>query len=214
VSMKEHYPTQGEAIRCVESDLRSWEILAALQFGPGSLFFDFEAADIIERTPSPPGAEQGYSATASGGIVFGGSADCVVHRGQYPSPPHGFRADPIVVSLWGRYARYRDGGEPLTGMAYFCLTVMQADAGGRKEAAAKFRIHADVLKMLGKLSSEAGNETEARKLDKGSTFVPLTEKQRAWMDAAVRKLVRRAGEYAADPNSNHAEITMADLPDL
>ncbi len=71
-----------------------------------------------------------------------------------------------------------------------------------------------MLEKLGELTSEAGDETEARKRDPGSTYVPLSDKQLAWIDSAVCKLILRAGEYAADPKAGHTQITMADLPAL
>src|SRR5437763_736304 len=46
-----------------------------------------------------------------------------------------FAASSIVSTLWQRYCKYRKEKEPLTSMGYFCLTVLEGDAGGRSDAA-------------------------------------------------------------------------------
>jgi hypothetical protein len=42
----------------------------------------------------------------------------------------------------------------------------------------------------------------------------LTVRIWAWIEAAVRALVRRAGEYAADPTRALPRVTMVELPNL
>jgi hypothetical protein len=215
MSMKQHFATAGEAINAVMPDLRSWEILTGLQFGPGSFGFEFEGADVIDRNPPPASGQQVQFRLESGRIrIGGGPARFHVVRSQYPGPPKQFKADANVEVLWKRYARYRQGGEPLTGMGYFCLSVIQADAGGRQKAATKFAINVDLLHKLGELTSEAGDETEARKRDHGSTYLPLTEKQKTWINAAICVLIRRVGELAANPGVANPQITMSDLPSM
>jgi hypothetical protein len=165
MSMKPHFATPGEAIHAVIPDLRSWEITTSLRFGPGAFRFEFDGAEVIERTPFLPGSRHVHSGSGSGGAVAGGFAGIHMIMSEYPAPPTHFKADPNVEVLWDRYTRFRRGGEPLTGMGYFCLSVIQADAGGRQKAATKFAIRVNVLNKLGELTSEAGDETEARKRD-------------------------------------------------
>lgn len=213
IIMKEHFATPSEAISRVQQHILLWEVLTGVQLGLGELRFEYEGADVIDRIPPPPGH---YVLTAETGrfTLTGGEVVLSVTRNQYPPPPTSFNADPNVISLWNRYNRFRQGGEPITGMGYFCLSVLQADARGRRNAATKFAIHQDILDELGRLTSEAGDEQEARKLDVGSTYVSLTDNQRTWIDAAVGKLILRVGQYAANPRARLPEITMVDLPAL
>jgi hexokinase len=51
-------------------------------------------------------------------------------------------------------------------------------------------------------------------MDKAQQRQALTLKQREWLEAAVRALIKRAGQYAADPNKAWPEITNSDLPPL
>lgn len=213
MSMKEHFTNSGAAFSRVQKYLRSWEVLAGVNLGPGNLRFEFDGAEIIDLAPTP-GGSQLVSDSAAFGITMSGISPTHVVMNQYPAPPTKFLADPIAEVLWKRYARFKRDGEPLTSMGYFCLSVIQADAGNRKKASVKFVIHIDVLDKLGELTSDAGDDTEARKRDNFSTYLPLTEKQRTWIEAAVRMLIIRVGEFAANPTAGHKQITMADLPGL
>ena len=72
----------------------------------------------------------------------------------YPSPPSmGLKPTPDVESMFHRYVGFREGREPLTTMAYFCLTVLEASTGkrsGKRAAAAKrYGMCQEVLKQLG-----------------------------------------------------------------
>src|SRR5690349_7857955 len=50
----EHYPTEASARQRLESYLRAWEISANLDLGVGSIRFEFERADVIDRDPHAP----------------------------------------------------------------------------------------------------------------------------------------------------------------
>jgi len=86
-------------------------------------------------------------------------------------------------------------------MAYFCLSLLQASAKGRAKAARKYNIELDILDELGTLTSERGNSTDARKLDKDSTLIPLTNAEKEWICKTIRLIIRRKGEYDFDPAS-------------
>ena len=43
---------------------------------------------------------------------------------------------------------------------------------------------------------------------------PLTGAEEAWLVAAIRALIRRAAEVAADPDAARPQLTVADLPPL
>ena len=68
-------------------------------------------------------------------------------------------------------------------MAYWCLTIVEGSTMVSKKkqrptAAGQYGIDFDVLNELGRLSSEAGDETEARKFTDKSTLVRLTPSEK------------------------------------
>jgi len=44
--------------------------------------------------------------------------------------------------------------------------------------------------------------------------IPLTPPEKAWVEAVVRTLIQRVGEYAYDPTAKAPQITMADFPSI
>jgi hypothetical protein len=100
-------------------------------------------------------------------------------------------------------------------MAYMCLTVLDASAGGsRKKAAAQYAIAESILRKLGELCSTRGSRQEARKAPKTGVYVPLTSLEKEWIQGVVKKLIRRLGEWAYDQTANLTKITMTDLPKI
>ena len=112
---------------------------------------------------------------------------------------------------------YRGGHAELMPMAYFCLSVLKWSTGyrtaTRKEAARRYVISLRVLDTLGALSS-GGDRQTARKLRPGIQPRPHSEADKRWIEAAVRALIKRVGEWAAAPTKPMPELTMADLPKL
>jgi len=133
-------------------------------------------------------------------------------KGEYPDPPSGFLASPMVDHLWNRYQMYLEGRDLLTTMGYVCLSTIQSDAGGRGLAAAKFKIQRDVLDKLAILTSNVGDEATARKFDNQSTKRAHSATEKEWIEAAVKKIIRRVAEHDYDPTAVLPQITMADLP--
>lgn len=103
----------------------------------------------------------------------------------------------------------RDGAA--SRLAYFCLTVLELH-GGRSGAAARFGISSRLLDTLGRLATETGDESTARKALADLRLPTPAETQ--WLEAAVQTLIRRVGEVAASPNASATQITLADLPQL
>lgn len=97
-------------------------------------------------------------------------------------------------------------------MAYFCLTVIEAFAGNRKKAARSLRISREVLRTLGNLASNRGDEKTARKVWPRRALTPLSPQEAAWIEAAIKVIIRRVGEGRV--NTSLLEITMSDLPSL
>jgi hypothetical protein len=210
--MLEHHASEETARRCVEEYLRAWEIDVALRSGRAEVRFEFEDADIIDRDPPPPG---------TGVVIYAKTATAKAHiaaahvtRSRYPEPPRAFVVSPDVETMWRRYEGYLEGREPLAPMAYFCLTVLVASAGGRKKAAEKYVISRSVLSSLARLATEVGDERTARKFDHLKDQRPHTGAEKAWIEAAVKALIRRAGERASNPGASLPEFTMSDLPKL
>jgi hypothetical protein len=80
----------------------------------------------------------------------------------------------------------------------------------------KYHIEPKVLETLGRLHSHRGDLTNRRKLEHERELhePPLTSQESTWMEAAVRRLIRRVGEYAADPTAPCPTLSMRDLPSV
>ena len=148
-------------------------------------------------------------AHAGGYAVVGGTLSFHITRRQYPDPPLAFRLNPDAESMWLRYQGYLDGREPLQGMAYFCLTVLEATTGGRKHAAERYRIDLQVLNKIGKLTSEHGDPMSRRK---ATALRPLTGSEREWLEAAVKMMIWQLGDTR--DASALPVLKMSDLPRL
>ena len=212
IQPKSHYASVEDARADIDPFLRSWEIDAALRFGRSELRFRYDDAEIIDRNPPPPGASQTLKVSAAGSVSVVGNLTVMVNRVEYPSPPVLFLATPDVETLWHRFEGYRVGNEPLLSMAYFCLTLVEAKAGGRVEAAEALGISQGVLSKLGELTSTRGDEGSARKFHRAIPLEPLAGAEQQWVKAAVKTIIGRTGEIAA--GGELPDITMADLPPL
>jgi hypothetical protein len=213
VRMKEHCPTVESAMRRVEDELKAWEIQAALDSGRGCLNFELEDAEVIDRNPPPPGTPSAATAAINlASLGLAGGVTCHVVRGKYPDPPSNFAASPMVKHLWNRYQMYLDRRDLLTTMGYVCLSTIQEDAGDRRQASIKYSIDPAVLSMLGTLTSDVGDLETARKFDNRSTKRAHTPGERAWVEAVVKRIIRRVGERDHNPTASLPQITMADFP--
>jgi len=215
VEMKDHFATVDAAQREVEPYLRSWEIDAALKYGAGAMRFRFDRPRMIDRDTPPPGASSVITPMAAEVVVVGEIPVVRAIRGQYPEPPERFRASVDVVAMWERYEGYLADKEPLPAMAQYCLTVVEQSVGGpqaRRRAANRYVIDYGVLSHLGYLASEVGDARTGRK--KGRVIRPHTPAETAWMEAVVKRMIQRVGEWAYDPNVQSPQITREDFPRL
>lgn len=209
--MKGHFASAEEARFVVEPVLRAWEVDADLRWNPGQFRFEFDGADIIDRSPIPAGVGRGhaYMLCGVGSISAVGTVSFHVTRAHYPEPPGTFRVNPDAESILLRYQGYLGGREPLLSMAYFCLTVLEANAGNRASAATMYGIDKAVLRKMGELTTRRGDRFSARKAIAGPVL-PLTGEEGAWLEAALKALIWRVGDTrdaAALP-----VIKLADLP--
>jgi hypothetical protein len=212
--MVEHHASEESARTCVQPYLRAWELDAALRFGHREIGFEFRDADVIDRDPPPPGTAQVICPKPAVATATVGEVTLHFTRREYPEPPEGFVVSADVETMWHRYLGYLEGREPFISMAYFCLTVLEWSAGGRPEAAEQFGTDSEVLRTLGRLTSQVGDEETARKFNRQGERRPHTRAEKAWIEAAVKALIRRAGEWASNREAPRPQLTMNDLPKL
>jgi hypothetical protein len=213
--MKEHHASEQSAKARVEPFLRAWEVKEGLRAGTPEIRFRFERPHIVDRAPRAIGSGVKASVTSVTMRAFARlSATALIRKAKYPEPPADFVSSLDVEAMWGRYVGSKAGREPPLSMGYFCLSVLEWSAGGRRQAAQRYRIHLRVLSTLGYLTSALGDRETARKVDQQSQNRALTQQETQWIEVAVRALIQRAGEWAADPTAQHQQLTMSDLPQL
>jgi hypothetical protein len=204
-----HFGSAEEAMAAAAPLLRAWEIDIALRFGNPELSFSYESADLVDRDPPPPGTPQTIQVQSASFLLMSGRVTPRVSRISYPDPPSFFRTSPDVETLWQRFQGYRAGREPLPSMAYFCLTVVETIAGGRPQAAQMLNISANILSTVGRLTSQRGDPSIARKYSP-SMNTPLTGAEVRWLEEATKAIIRRLGELTHV--ATLPIITMTDLP--
>ena len=219
---KKHYAAEDVARRAIEGCIRAWEFGAGLKNGPDYFKLKFDYAQIEDRKPTP-GVVMVHARPARFEVTVG-KATCVVSPGCYPPPQSVMLITPDVQTMYDRYMGYRQGREPLTTMAYFCLTILERSTKKnqrsgrrrsrrawtpRKVAAKKYGIKVEVLKKIGCLSSKKGGQ-QARKAS--GTNNNLTAQDRRFLEEAIKAIIRRAAEEAHAPNSDFPEITLSAFP--
>jgi hypothetical protein len=209
----DHYPSGNEARAVLEPFLHAWEVDLDLTRNIGSIRFKFLRNHKVDRDPHDRSAGVvSVAAEAADVVVASDAASVHITQGTYPIPPADFRTTPEVDLAYLRWRSCREGREPLQSMAYAVLTLLQSVAGGRKEAVKTFNVNARILDTIARLSSTKGDATTLRKFGAGFALQALSGPESSWLEAAVRRLVRRMGEHAAGiPLS---ELTMSDLPRL
>ena len=213
--LKDHYAEESAARESIKEYIRVWEFDACLNNGPGSLKLRFDKAEIEDRNPTP-GQVSFYASSTFSDLVS--SVTLTRQLTTYPLPPSGLAIDPDVQTMHDRYMNYRRGLEPLSGMAFFCLTVLEDTAKphyparkiGKREAASRYyRVEKGILDKIGEIASTKGGPSEARK-NKGVNQ-GLTEEECRFLDRAVRKIIRRVAEKVYDPVAKLKEILLSDL---
>ena len=161
-----HHATEQEAREAIDDYIRAWELDAALDYGPSAFRLEFDRAEIEDRNPAP-GVTFVRPRPLRIGVALG-TPRIVAKPPTYPAPPSkGLARSPDVESMYLRYAGYCEDREPLSSMAYFCLTVLEASTGqrrGRRKAAAtKYCIDEQVLANLGQLCSAKADPAPGRR---------------------------------------------------
>jgi len=212
VELKEHFATHEAANEVVEPFLRAWELHSDLSVSPGEIEFRYQTAEIIDRNPViVPGTHTVVSLQGISLSISSASASLHVSRSAYPQPPLNLAVDADIEDMQRRFRRFRKDRATLPDTAYFCLTMLEMVGGSRKRAAGYFGIDFKVLDKVGELASNKGGRNEARK---AKAVVEYTPQERAWLDAAIKIMIRRAAEVSYDKTSASKIITMADFPPL
>ena len=207
--MKDHHATEDRAREVVEGYLRPWEIYEAVRPRGCGVKFSFEGAEVVDRDPPR------IYATARAVPTIGSHVWAeVVRELRFPDLPEAFAMSSDVEVMWTLYEGYLLGRDRLLPMAYTCLTRFKYGVGNNKEAASRYRVSRNVLDKLGTLSTTSGDETMARKWVSGRPPQPLTDREKEWVEDAIRLLIYRAGQYASDPDGEWPKITMKHLPQL
>ena len=212
IEMKDYFETEQQARLIVEPYIKAWELDNFLNQGRKEIWFEFIDSKIVEsnRTRSN-GSVNIYPKT--GELIYTGFAPTIhITRNKYPTPPRNLCYTNDVESLLKRYEGFQKGNEPLLSMAYFCLTIIVSIANNRSAAGKIYNIDKDVLDKLGELTSERGDKSEARKAKGGTSFNPLTESEKTWINETIKLLIRRKAEYDFDNNAKLSEITLNILP--
>ena len=198
---------ESEARATVDEALRTWEIAIGLLHGPDHLTFRFEHAE--HETPAIPAA--GSQPPLNETILLTQEITPPTVHDRFPDPPRRFRLSAETEMMYLRYRLYRAGRESLTGVADWCLTVLEYSARGRAESADQYGIDPKVLRKLRELCGQRG-VIDQRHPQPGTP--QLKPAEREWIRAVVRRLILRAGEYAFDPVSRLPRIALTDFPPL
>lgn len=211
-----HYADAGAARASVEPFVRAWELDAALVSHRRDFWFEFENAEVRDRSPTPgPHMAAGSSVIK---MTVSGTASFLVKRAAYPAPPKGFVVTDQVRHLWDRYEASIDGREPATSAGYYCYTALTALAppGTKKGArvswvASALNVEDQILRTLSDLTN-VGDHRSARKYSPKPRMHTGAEVN--WLRMAIRALTHRLGEWEFDRDASLPQLTMSALPPL
>ncbi|MDE0173062.1 MAG: hypothetical protein OYH76_06465 [Defluviicoccus sp.] len=208
--LREHYASQEAARSAVETDyIRNWEFVVGLARGPNAFVLRFDRSEIVDRNP-PSGPPRLNARASVGGFTASANLAPPTPPALPELPPATIKRTPDVDSMYQRYLGHLEGREPLPGMAYFCLTVLQKMGGGASNAARHFSVSNKVLDRIRRLSAYKGG-TGARKED--GREAPYTPEEEHFLRSAIKTLIHRAAEIEVEsgPHPGRAKITLADF---
>ena len=212
---RKFYATEDKALKAIEPFKRQWEFETGIRWGPNSFSLRFKEAEIIDRNPAPP--EPGARKLRIAGHVLSNiTTSARISRGfpHYPPPPAGGSVDlddPVVVKMKSKYEQYGLGRTTLPDAANFCVTGLIEKYGSLSEAARQCGISKKILVTVSELSATKGGE-DARKAP--GFDAEFTREEKRFLKRALKEIIIRAAQMAADDSQRHPQITMADLPSL
>lgn len=210
--MKRPFSSEQDAKIVTDEFLNKWEIIIGLENAPDDIRFKFYRSEVVHFEPNKNECNVNLSVSSVGD--FEDHATNHVSHHKYPDPPDQFSISPDVETMYLRYKAYCEGRDTLLSMAYLLLTVTQSKAATRREAAEKLRIEKEILDTLGELCSIKGDESEARKAPPNGVFIPLEHKEREWILATCKLLIKRCGEFEFCGTENLFQLKIDNLPSL
>jgi hypothetical protein len=210
---QEHYSDEERAKEAFEPLLHSWESSSFLSTSKFRIRFKFDQSNVIDRNPTP-GKVTLYATGITSTLTFG-TPTLTLRVSKYPEPDLNFVASPLTDELIFRLKQYKDGRQTLPHVAYYILERLEKEFGGtkakrRKELSKILNIDDDVLDKIGRFS----NKPDARIGRHASSIdAPLSNNELNWLDQAVFRLVKRAGEINSGSKILPA-INMSDFPKL
>jgi hypothetical protein len=207
----DHFADGAQAKAVIDPFLRAWQLESDLSRNIGSIRFKYTGVKKVDRAPALSGGSS-LSVAAGEFLLVGESVSVHITQSAYPAAPPDFRTTPEVEIAYNRWRAFRESREPLPSMAYAVLTLLASIAGSRGQASATCQIDKLVLDTIRRLSSTKGDSATTRKFAQGASVQPLTGRESAWLEAAIRRVVRRMGEHAA--GAQLTQLTMHDLPGL
>lgn len=213
----DHYPDPDSAKAALEPYLRSWESNAFLHPGRYRIRFTYVTAEVIDRNlPASRGATYHLRASAGAITITGNSATLSRRMAKFPAPDPSFQASDLTDLLISRFKQYRDGREPLPGMAYWILRNLEDNYGHgsgsqkRDTTAKRMGVDPKVLNKMGELTGQIDDPEIGRKPG-GTQQRKYSTDELTWLEAVVARLIRRVGELNAG-GTNLQQITLGDLP--
>lgn len=209
--LKKHYPTVNSAKDVVDRYARVWELEVLLRDPYQEFKLRYSHPKVVDRRPVP-----GQITVDAGHVSwsFNMPEPTVTVGKPYPQPPPELTLDPYdddVDTLAYRWNEYIHGRRDLITVAYFCLTVLEKRAGGRKEkrkkAANVFGISFDDLDSVGEITGTKGGKSFARKTD--AVKNELSDKEKRFLERAVCLMIRRLSENALDPTKSLDKVRVA-----
>lgn len=212
---KKFYATEDKALEAVEPFVKHWEFESTLQWGPSNFSLRYIEAEVIDRNPSPPEPGAGTaSASVNFSVSVAAKGGVLLLNPHYPPPPSGVSVDPddaYVVKMKRRHELYLLQRTTLPDAANFCVTVLESKYGGRLAAAQACGVSKKILDRIAILTAEKGGEVARKARGADHEF---TDQERRFLNQAVKEIILRAAQVAADDSQNIPQITMASLPKL
>ena len=195
-----------------------WEVLIGLEVEPDDLRFFFSHSEIIDLSPSDE-STLSVNVQSSVHAHLVANVELQVSRHEYPSLPTHFLLTPNVETMYYRFRAYRQNRESLTSMAYFCLTILESGeeyygSKRRERVAEKYNIDFKVLKKLGDLTSERGDQLETRKYPKSGQLIPLKPVEKKWIEEVIKAIILRVGEAEFSKEESLPILSLDDFPEL
>lgn len=164
-----HFATVEEACAAIDPYLRSWVACARLERARRDIRFEFDDAEMIDRTDGSTVHPSVASASAAAA-----NAAILVDNVDYPRPPGDFRTDLVLDEVLARLAELDAERTSITDATYWVVTRIEAafGAGGgsevRRSAAATIAVDHEILSTMARLARRHCGSDRGRHLGRRS----------------------------------------------